>query len=131
MKGDALTVERIERILAYRQFIREGEGWREITRRFGISRSAYRDDRALLSELGEEELRRRQMRLRGGLPEAPPPLPTSCQYQVPRHGTTEKCGAPGYPYCPFHRAKTMPLGNSRTGAGTGASLMTGYKRKGG
>jgi len=125
-----VTTDRIERMLAYRAFRREGCTGREVARQFGISYSAYQHDLSVINTLGEENLRRELKRRKSGRPAVSEPLPTTCQYHVVARGKAVPCGRPGYPYCEEHRVRTEPVSGHKCGAGRSAYvILSGQRRK--
>lgn len=100
-----------------------------IARDLGVGEVTVRDDRYTYDAYGPEPIRARLEELQGRKPaEGRRPDAKTCQYWEPQGGKAVQCGARGYPYCPRHKVKTMPAGGNKCGAGTGSSLITGFRK---
>ena len=100
-----------------------------IARDLGVGEVTVRDDRDTYDAYGPEPIRARLAELQGRKPaDAQSKAAKPCQYWEVRAGKAVQCGGRGYPYCPRHRAQTMPAGGNKCGAGTGSSLITGFRK---
>lgn len=127
-----MSARRLERTLKVAEMIAAAgkrPNMAAIARDLGVGEVTVRDDRDTFDAYGAELIRARLAELQGRKPApAESKEVKACQYWEVRAGKAVQCGGRGYPYCPRHRAQTMPAGGNKCGAGTGASLMTGFRK---
>lgn len=127
-----MSARRLERTLKVAEMIASAgkrPNMTAIARRLGVGEVTARDDRDTFDAYGAELIRARLAELQGrkAVPAQSKEAKT-CQYWEVRAGKAVQCGGRGYPYCPRHRAQTMPAGGNKCGAGTGSSLITGFRK---
>lgn len=127
-----MSARRLERTLKVGELIASAgkrPNMAAIARDLGVGEVTVRDDRDTYDAYGPDLIRNRLAELQGRkAPQARPREVRTCQYWEPQGGKAVQCGAPGYPYCKKHKLLTMPAGGNKCGAGTGSSLITGFRK---